>query len=49
MNGFRAVSSLLLASVLSLAACDKLKPPIPSTDMGASAPKAADPGASAVK
>ena len=49
MNDLRAVTVLLLASVLGLTACDKLKPPIPSTDVGASAPRAEAPGASAVK
>jgi len=49
MNNLRAVAALLLASVLGLTACDKLKPPVPSTDAGGSSPKAEAPGASAVK
>lgn len=44
MSGLRAISCLLLASLIGLAACDKLKPPVPSTDIGASAPKATTPG-----
>jgi hypothetical protein len=50
MKPSRVVTCLVLLSTVLLAAgCDKLKAPAPSTETGASAPRAQSPSASAVK